>query len=197
MGQNIGTCVTAMISSIGANKNAKRTAFVHLYFNLIGAAVFMVAYFGLDVFVDFGFAQWTVGAAGIALIHSVFNIGTTVILLPFIHGLEKLAYLTIPVSEEEKLPMEDEEFQILDERFLQTPGFAIEQCRSLANKMAELSKECFLAAMESLSSYSRESAQNVIALEEKIDLYQDKLGIYLTKLNSRNLAYQDSQNASI
>ncbi len=197
MGQNIGTCVTAMLSSIGANKNAKRTAFVHLYFNLIGAAVFMVVYFGLDLFVDFGFSGRTVGTAGIALIHSVFNIATTVILLPFIHGLEKLAYLTIPVSEEEKLPIEDKEFQILDERFLQTPGFAIEQCRSLANKMAEMTKKCFLTAMESFNGYSMESVQNVIALEEKIDLYQDKLGIYLTKLNSRNLAYQDSQNASM
>ncbi len=197
MGQNIGTCVTAMLSAIGANKNAKRTAFVHLYFNLIGAVVFMAVYFGLDVFIDFGFSGRRVGAAGIALIHSIFNIATTVILLPFIRGLEKLAYLTIPVSEEERLPVEDEEFQILDERFLQTPGFAIEQCRSLANKMAELSKECFLTAMESLSSYSKESVQTVITLEEKIDLYQDKLGIYLTKLNSQNLAYQDSQNASM
>lgn len=197
MGQNIGTCVTAMLSSIGANKNAKRTAFVHLYFNMIGAVVFMAVYFGLDLFIDFGFSGKTAGPAGIALIHSVFNISTTVILLPFIHGLEKLAYLTIPVLEEEKLPAEDKEFQILDERFLQTPGFAIEQCRSLANKMAELSKECFLAAMDSLGAYSKESVQTVISLEEKIDLYQDKLGIYLAKLSSRNLAYQDSQNASM
>lgn len=196
MGQNIGTCATAMLSSIGANKNAKRTAFVHLYFNLIGAAVFMIVYFGLDVFIDFGFSGQTVGAAGIALIHSIFNIATTIILLPFIHGLEKLAYLTIPISEEEQLPVEDKEFQILDERFLQTPGFAIEQCRSLANKMADLSKECFLTAMDSLNGYSKETVQNVIALEEKIDIYQDKLEIYLTKLCSRNLVYQDSQNAS-
>lgn len=197
MGQNIGTCVTAMLSSIGANKNAKRTAFVHLYFNLIGAAVFMIVYFGLDVFIDFPFSGQTVGAAGIALIHSVFNIATTLILLPFVHGLEKLAYLTIPVTDEERLPAEDEEFQILDDRFLQTPGFAIEQCRSLANKMADLSKACFIAAMESLGSYAKEAVQDVVALEERIDLYQDKLEIYLTKISSRNLNYQDSQNASM
>ena len=146
MGQNIGTCVTAMLSAIGASKSAKRTAFVHLYFNLIGAAVFMALYFGLDLFIDFGFSGQNIGAAGIALVHSVFNIGTTVVLLPFIHGLEKLAYLTIPLSEEEKVPAEDKEFQILDDRFLMTPGFAIEQCRSLSNQMAELSKECFLKA---------------------------------------------------
>lgn len=196
MGQNIGTCATAMLSSIGANKNAKRTAFVHLYFNLIGAAVFIIIYFGLDLFIDFGFSGKTVGAAGIALIHSIFNIVTTIILLPFLRGLEKLAYLTIPISEEERLPAEDEEFQILDERFLQTPGFAIEQCRSLANKMAGLSKECFFIAMDSLNGYSKETVQDVVALEERIDIYQDKLEIYLTKLCSRNLNYQDSQNAS-
>ena len=197
MGQNIGTCVTAMLSAIGASKSAKRTAFVHLYFNLIGAAVFMALYFGLDLFIDFGFSGQNIGAAGIALVHSVFNIGTTVVLLPFIHGLEKLAYLTIPLSEEEKVPAEDKEFQILDDRFLMTPGFAIEQCRSLSNQMAELSKECFLKAADVLlGSYSREAAQEVIDLENRIDLYEDKIGVYLTKLSSQNLAYNDSQNVS-
>ena len=197
MGQNIGTCVTAMLSAIGASKSAKRTAFVHLYFNLIGAAVFMALYFGLDIFIDFGFSGQNIGAAGIALVHSVFNIGTTVVLLPFIHGLEKLAYLTIPLSEEEKVPAEDKVFQILDDRFLMTPGFAIEQCRSLSNQMAELSKECFLKAADVLlGSYSREAAQEVIDLENRIDLYEDKIGVYLTKLSSQNLAYNDSQNVS-
>ncbi len=197
MGQNIGTCVTAMLSAIGANKSAKRTAFVHLYFNLIGAAVFIVLYFGLDLFIDFRFSNQTVGAAGIAFIHSVFNIGTTILLLPFIRGLEKLAYLTIPLSEEEKTPAEDEVFKLLDDRFLQTPGFAIEQCRSLANQMAELSKECFLKAVEALfSDGSEETAEGVIALENRIDVYEDKISVYLAKLSSQNLAYQDSQNVS-
>ncbi len=196
MGQNIGTCVTAMMSAVGANKSAKRTAFVHLYFNLIGAFVFMICYFGLDTVVDFGFSDQKVGVAGIAFIHSVFNLFTTIILLPFIHGLEKLAYLTIPVSEDEKAPAEDEELQILDNRFLQTPGFAIEQCRSLANKMARLSGECFVKAMKSLDGYSKESADEVIALENRIDVFQDKLSVYLTKLSSYNLTYNDSQNVS-
>ena len=196
MGQKIGTCVTAMMSAVGANKSAKRTAFVHLYFNLIGAFVFMICYFGLDTVVDFGFSDQKVGAAGIAFIHSVFNLFTTIILLPFIHGLEKLAYLTIPVSEEEKAPAEDEELQILDDRFLQTPGFAIEQCRSLANKMARLSGECFVKAMKALDGYSKESADEVIALENRIDVFQDKLSVYLTKLSSNNLTYNDSQNVS-
>ena len=197
MGQNIGTCVTAMLSAIGANKSAKRTAFVHLYFNLIGAVAFMALYFGLDLFIDFSFSDDTVGGAQIALVHSIFNISTTLILLPFIRVLEKLAYLTIPVSEKEKQAVEDMEFQVLDDRFLQTPAFAIEQCRSLANQMAQLSEECFFKAMQSLTDFSKETIEEVIALENKIDVYQDKLSNYLTKLSSRNLAYQDGQNVSM
>ena len=196
MGQNIGTCVTAMLSAVGANRSAKRTAFVHLYFNIIGATVFMVLYFSLNALIGFNFSEDVVGVAGIALIHSIFNIFTTLILLPFTKGLEKLAYLTIPESEEEREAKEDTEFQILDDRFLQTPAFAIEQCRSLADKMAELSKDCFLKAMKVLFAYTDAGAEEVIALENKIDVYEDKLSIYLTKLNSTNLAYNDSQNVS-
>ena len=196
MGQNIGTCVTAMLSAVGANRSAKRTAFVHLYFNIIGATVFMVLYFSLNALIGFSFSEDVVGVAGIALIHSIFNIFTTLILLPFTKGLEKLAYLTIPESEEEREAKEDIEFQILDDRFLQTPAFAIEQCRSLADKMAELSKDCFLKAMQVLFAYTDAGAEEVIALENKIDVYEDKLSVYLTKLNSTNLAYNDSQNVS-
>lgn len=196
LGQNIGTCVTAMISSIGANKGARRTAFVHLYFNLIGTFLFMAVYFGLNAFIGFDFADDVIGAAGIALIHSIFNIFTTLILLPFTKGLEKLAYLTLPVSEDEKAPVEDREFQILDDRFLQTPAFAIEQCRTLANRMAELSKESFLRAMKTMDVYSDEEAEEIIRLENRIDLYEDKISVYLTKLSSQNLSYNDSQNVS-
>lgn len=185
-----------MLSAVGANRSAKRTAFVHLYFNIIGATVFMVLYFSLNALIGFSFSEDVVGVAGIALIHSIFNIFTTLILLPFTKGLEKLAYLTIPESEEEREAKEDIEFQILDDRFLQTPAFAIEQCRSLADKMAELSKDCFLKAMQVLFAYTDAGAEEVIALENKIDVYEDKLSVYLTKLNSTNLAYNDSQNVS-
>jgi len=196
MGQNIGTCVTAMLSGLGGSKSAKRTAIVHLYFNIIGAVFFMVVYYGLNAIVHFGFANEVVGAAGIALIHSVFNIVTTLVLLPFTKVLEKLAYLTIPASEDEKEPAEDEEFLVLDNRFLKTPGFAIEQCRILANNMAELSRECFIKSMHTLTQYTKEEAEEVIVLENRIDLYEDKISVYLTKLSSYNLAYQDSQNVS-
>ena len=141
MGQNIGTCVTAMVSAVGANKGARRTAFVHLYFNVIGSVVFLVIYGILNTAFQFEFTQMTVGAAGIAAIHTIFNLFATLVLLPFTKGLEKLAYLTIPVTAEElQASGREDEFKVLDERFLSTPGYAIEQCISLAKKMAGLSE---------------------------------------------------------
>ena len=164
MGQNIGTCVTAMISSVGGNRGAKRTAFVHLYFNIIGTIVFMVLFYLGNAIFRFDFTNEVVDAAGIALIHTTFNVFATLVLLPFAKQLERLAYLTIPETEEEKQAKVDV-FGILDERFLNSPTFAIEQCRSLTAKMAELSKESFLESMELLDDYSEEKASDVIAKE--------------------------------
>ncbi len=193
MGQNIGTCVTAMLSSVGAAKNAKRTAFVHLYFNVIGTVLFLICYYVLNAAFRFDFADDTVGAAGIAVIHSVFNIFTTLVLLPATGLLERLAYLTIPPSKDEE---GTDDFPLLDERFLATPSFAIEQCHTVARQMAKLSEECFFRAMELLKGYSKEGSRQVLELEGAIDRYEDKLRAYLTRLNSENLAYADSQNVS-
>lgn len=191
MGQNIGTCVTAMISAIGASKGAKRTAFVHLYFNLIGTVIFLVLFYAGDAIFAFPFTDDVVGAADIALIHSIFNIFTTVALLPFTKGLEKLAYLTIPQTEDEKKTAEDV-FAILDERFLSSPAFAIEQCRSLVSQMAEMTRDSFLEAMSVLTDYSEEKIEDVIAKENRVDTYDDKITAYLTRLSSENLSYSDS-----
>lgn len=191
MGQNIGTCVTAMISSVGANKGARRTAFVHLYFNLIGTGIFLCCFYAGNALFHFPFAGDTVGAAGIALVHSIFNICTTLVLLPFTKGLEKLAYLTIPQTESEKQTTDDV-FVILDERFLSTPAFAIEQCRSLVNQMAEMTRDSFLEAMSVLTDYSDEKVADVIAKENRVDTYDDKISAYLTRLSSENLSYRDS-----
>ena len=191
LGQNIGTCVTAMISAVGANKAAKRTAFVHLYFNIIGAILFLTAFYILNAIFHFDFVEETVGVAGIALIHSVFNVVTTLALLPFIHGLEKLAYLTIPESEEEKSAKEDV-FAVLDERFLSRPSFAIEQCKTLVNQMAEITRESFLEAMECVNTRSADQIADVIAKENRVDVYEDKISAYLTKLNSGDISYTDS-----
>lgn len=191
LGQNIGTCVTAMISAVGANKAAKRTAFVHLYFNIIGAILFLTAFYILNAVFHFEFVAETVGVAGIALIHSIFNLVTTLVLLPFIHGLEKLAYLTIPESEEEKSAKEDV-FAVLDERFLSRPSFAIEQCKTLVNQMAEITRESFLEAMECVNTRSADQIADVIAKENRVDIYEDKISAYLTKLNSGDISYTDS-----
>ena len=191
MGQNIGTCVTAMISSVGGNRGAKRTAFVHLYFNIIGTIVFMVLFYLGNAIFRFDFTNEVVDAAGIALIHTTFNVFATLVLLPFAKQLERLAYLTISETEEEKQAKVDV-FGILDERFLNSPTFAIEQCRSLTAKMAELSKESFLESMELLGDYSEEKASDVIAKENLIDTYDDKISAYLTRLNSGDLSYGDS-----
>ena len=191
LGQNIGTCVTAMISAVGANKAAKRTAFVHLYFNIIGAILFLTTFYILNAIFHFDFVEETVGVAGIALIHSVFNVVTTLVLLPFIHGLEKLAYLTIPESEEEKSAKEDV-FAVLDERFLSRPSFAIEQCKTLVNQMAEITRESFLEAMECVNTRSADQIADVIAKENRVDVYEDKISAYLTKLNSGDISYTDS-----
>lgn len=197
LGQNIGTCVTAMLSAMGANKGAKRTAFAHLYFNMIGSVVFLILYYVLNLAFQFDFAKEPVGAAGIAAIHSVFNIFATLLLLPFIKGMEKLAYLTIPVDKEEEAAAgRENQFQVLDERFLATPSFAIEQCMSLARKMAELAKDCMLTAMTLFETYSSEKAHQVEWQEDLLDKYEDKLGKYLALLNSQNLTEKEGQEVS-
>ena len=124
MGQNIGTCVTALISSVGANKNARRAAMVHLYFNIIGVTLFLAMYYGLNLVLHFTFVNDTVTAWGIAVIHSVFNIAATAVLLPFANVLEKLAILTIPDDAVK------ESFALLDDRLLKTPAVAVERARA-------------------------------------------------------------------
>lgn len=197
MGQNIGTCVTAMLSAVGANKGAKRTAFVHLYFNIIGSIVFLTLYTILNAIFHFSFANETVGVAGIAAIHSIFNIFATLILLPFTKGLEKLAYLTIPADESEfSKAGEEEAFKILDSRFLTTPNFAIEQCVTVTKQMAELTKDTLFQAKNLFTDYSEEMAKKVEEQENLVDKYDDKLSAYLTQLNSQNLSYPESQMVS-
>ncbi|MCI8281473.1 MAG: Na/Pi cotransporter family protein [Lachnospiraceae bacterium] len=197
MGQNIGTCVTAMLSSVGATRGAKRTAFVHLYFNMIGAIVFLIFYYILTSLFDFGFVNEKVGVAGIAFVHSIFNIFATLILLPFTKLLEKLAYITLPETQEEReAQSQKNDFPLLDSRFLSTPGFAIEQCKSLTFKMGELSREAMIRSMKLFEDYSQEEADRVEKLENLVDKYDDKLSAYLVQLNSKDLNYTESQSVS-
>lgn len=194
LGQNIGTCVTALISSVGASKNAKRAAFVHLYFNIIGTAVFMAVFYGVNSFVHFEFLDEAAGELGIAIIHTLFNVSATALLLPFAGLLEKLACLTV---REEKNPSGAyAEFKLLDPRFLEKPSFALEQCIRTAENMA---REVCVAAYEGirlLTEYDKEKAGIVVKKEKLADRYEDELGSYLVKLNAKGLSGQDSKTVS-
>lgn len=195
LGQNIGTCVTALLSSVGTTKNARRAAVVHLYFNIIGTTVFLIAYYALNAVIGFSFADSAVTETSIAIVHTIFNVTVTLLLLPFTKGLEKLACLTIRDTEEDIAI--DKEFQILDERFLDTPSFAIEQCNTVAARMAELSKTCIMKSLELVNSFDETVEKEVIDLENRIDKYEDVLGTYLVKISSKNLSVKESNNVSV
>ncbi len=197
MGQNIGTCVTALISSIGAQTNAKRAALVHLYFNVIGTVVFMLGFYGVNAVVDFAFLDMPADAAGIATIHTIFNIAATLLLLPFSRLLEKLACLTVKDVKDPKKEKFEQELLLLDERFLDTPALAIEQCKTVANHMAEISKEALECSLDLLKNYDERAAQKVYDLESEVDQFEDHLGQYLVKLSSRDLSVKDSATLSM
>ncbi|MCU6766516.1 Na/Pi cotransporter family protein [Blautia ammoniilytica] len=198
MGQNIGTCITALLSAIGANKNAKRAAMVHLYFNIIGTIVFMVVFYTVNTAVHFTFLTEAATPAGIAVIHSAFNISVTILLLPFSKLLVKLACLTVrDKGTEEVVSPEDKEFKILDTRFLETPALAIEQSRNAARNMAQEAKQALKIALTLIDDYSEEKALQVQKIESKVDRYEDELGTYLVNLNHKNLTLEDSQSLSI
>ena len=197
MGQNIGTCITAILSSIGTSKNARRAALVHLYFNVIGTSVFMIVFYSLNAFINFTVLQESASAAGVAVIHTFFNVSATIMLLPFSKLLEKLAYLTIKEDDKEKETASSKELSLLDERFLDSPSFAVEQCRQLVNKMGQLSKEALFKAIELLDTYSEQNATEIKELEERVDHYEDELGSYLVRLSSKNLTEKDSHTVSM
>ena len=199
MGQNIGTCVTALISGIGASKNGKRTAFVHLYFNLIGTIIFMAAFYIVNAIVNFTFMEGPISGTGIAVLHSIFNISATLVLLPCRKLLEKLACLTIRDKDVKGAAegAEESEIKLLDYRFLDKPSFAVEQCRNVTHKMAELSKDAIFKAMSLLKNYDEGVAEEVIHLEGVVDKYEDQLGSYLVKLSGKATSEEDSRTVSL
>ena len=197
MGQNIGTCVTALLSAVGAKKNAKRAAMVHLYFNLLGTVIFMMGFYLINAVVHFPFFEEAATPAGVAVLHSVFNVTATVILLPFSRVLEKLACLTIRDKEETTVSVEDKEFMILESRFLEKPAFAVEQSRNASRKMAQESHNALFTALGLVEKYSDEGAQSVESMEAKVDRYEDELGTYLVKLSHKDLSEKDNHSLSI
>ncbi len=194
MGQNIGTCVTALLSSMGAKTNAKRAALVHLYFNVLGTIIFMVGFYSLNTFIKFNFLDDAANAVGIAVIHTSFNIGATVILSVFSEFVEKLAVISV---KGEKVEEEIKRFDILDARFLDTPGFAIEKARTATNDMAMIADRGVKLALGLLDNYDEEIQEKVLKLEKTVDRYEDKIGTYLLKINSANINAKDSATVTM
>ena len=198
MGQNIGTCVTALLSAIGANKNAKRAAMIHLYFNMLGTVIFLGVFYLLNSVLHFSFMDSMATPAAIAITHSIFNVTATLIWLPFSNVLVKLACLTIRDSAEDvEAAKEDQEFMILESRFLEKPAFAVEQGRTAARRMAEDSGKSLKTAFALLHQYDEEGAKKIDKLEGKVDRYEDELGTYLVQLNNKDLSENDSHSVSI
>ena len=196
MGQNIGTCITAIISSIGAGRDAKRAAAVHLYFNIIGTTIFMLGFYGLNAVLDFTFLNDTISAATIASIHTTFNVVTTIILLPFGNVLEKLANKTI---KDQKIPQTEFEKELLalDARFLDSPGYAIMQCKNVTTKMAMLAKSAVYKALDLIENFDEKEAERVIEIENEVDEFEDKLGSYLVKISGKNLSIEEGHTTSM
>ena len=199
MGQNIGTCTTAMISSVGASKDAKRAAAVHFYFNVIGTVVFMLVFYISNAFVHYAFLPQAANEVGIATIHSIFNIAATIVLLPLSGFLEFLAVKTIKDDDEEEdeLSKHDKVLQLLDPVFLERPGFAIMQCRKVASEMAELSMKSVGRAVGLLTAYDEEIAERIRKEEDTVDKYEDQLGTYLLRLSTKDLSKEDGHRLSL
>ena len=200
MGQNIGTCVTALLSSIGATKNGKRAAIIHLYFNVIGTVTFMIVFYALNAVIHFSFLNLTAQEFGIAVIHTTFNIVTTAYLLPLRNVLEKLAYATIKLDDDEKRIMDNRsgnEFALLDDRFLEAPSLAVEHCKQVINKMADISRESLFISMSLIGGYDEEQALRVGELETRADKYEDALGTYIMKISTKNLKKEDSEMLNV
>lgn len=192
MGQNIGTCVTALLSSIGVNKNAKRVAVVHILFNIIGTVIFLVVFYGLGMIINFAFLDFKIDMTGIALVHSIFNIASTLILLPASKLLEKAAMTIIKDTDADK----SEKYALIDERLLATPSVAINECFSITVDMANKAKTAITDVIGLLTHYDEKTAAKILELEDEIDIYEDRLGTVLVKISSRSLSYSDSHRVS-
>lgn len=190
MGQNVGTCITAMIASIGTNKNARRAALIHLYSSAISAILFLVLFYVADGIFDFAIVDTMATPVSIAIFHSIYNVCAAFAWLPFTKFLEKLAWITVRDDEE------DDRFRQLSDRFLTTPSFAIEQCRSLTNQMAELARKNLLDAITLLDDYNKDMVEEVLRVESEVDMYEDKIGTYLVKISAQSLTAEDNREVS-
>ena len=187
LGQNIGTCITAMMGAIGANRNARRTAMVHLLFNVVGVLIFVVVFYGLGLFIDWKFLSETAAAWDIAVIHTCFNVAATIVLMPLNGMLVKLAYLFIP---KEQTP---QKMELLDERLLATPAVAVQRAHEIAGEMAADAAKAMHLAMGLTKKFEEGVMEQVVELEDKTDRYEDALNTYLVKLSGMNLSVSDNR----
>lgn len=190
LGQNIGTCVTAIISAIGVGKNGKRAACIHLYFNLLGTMLFLVVFYALNAIFKFSFMPHAATAVDIAIVHSTFNIFATICLFPLRGLLLKLATITIKIDEEEDAEKTkfEKNIALLDELFLERPAFALEQCDHVVNAMAQLAKKCIFRSVEIVKNYTEENFEKIKSMEKDTDSYDDAISTYLVKLSTKDLA---------
>ncbi|MBQ2817848.1 MAG: Na/Pi cotransporter family protein [Clostridia bacterium] len=196
MGQGIGTCVTAVLSAMGTNTDAKRAAAVHLIFNIVGTIVCLTAFYICNAIFGFAFMDTPIDVFGIAVVNTAFKVVSTVILMPFSKQLEQLARFFVKDSKAEN--QKNKQFQSLDVRFLQTPAFAIEQCRKLTVDMAHKARLALEQAMDMVvSGYNEDVANQIIAAEDELDIYEDKLGSYLVLLSRESLSVNDSHEISM
>ncbi len=190
MGQNIGTCVTALISSIGVNRNAKRVSIVHITFNLIGTFLCLILFYGADAIFHFPFTDQAINPVMIAACHSIFNIFTTLFLLPASDFLVRIAQIVVPDR------ASGEKYAFLDERLLNTPSVAITECNRRTVKMADIAKQSICSSLDMLWKYSEEAENKVNLAEDELDFYEDKLGSFLVKVSSKSLSESDSRRVS-
>lgn len=190
MGQNIGTCITAVLSSIGVSKNAKRVSAVHVYFNIIGTAILLTGFYVSNLIFKFAFVETSVDPAGVAIIHSIFNIATTIILFPFSKLLEKLARKTV----KDKNATGKSAF--IDDRLLNSPSLAVSESKNHTVKMGQVAIDALLDSISLVEKFDTKTVDRIIESEQKLDDYEDKLGTFLVKVSSHNLTDDDANTVS-
>lgn len=189
LGQNIGTTITPILSSINGNTDSKRVAFSCLYIKVLGVLAVTIPFYIVTSMFDFAFTKSIMTPATIAIVHTLFNVISTIVLIPFCGQIEKLAKLTIRGKAEEKAA---DVFDTLDERFLSIPGFAVDKCRELVCQMAEITKKSIFDAIALLNGYDESAAKAVLESEDRVDMYEDKISTYLVHLASQDLSDNES-----
>ncbi|MDO5718780.1 MAG: Na/Pi cotransporter family protein [Tissierellia bacterium] len=192
MGQNIGTCATALLSTIGAKRNARRAAIIHLLFNMLGTALFMAGFYIINAIKPFTFMSSSINPVGIAIVHTLMNLITTAVLLPLSRLLVELATKFVPFTDED-YEERDLEFQRLDDRLLDSPSLALQQSFDLSVQMFAFSREALALSVELLEDFDKDKFKKVRSLENKVDRYEDKLGTYMVKITTKTLINKDSR----